>query len=323
MKEYKCDICNKVFKYKNDYTRHINKKNPCKIRTQNEPIKSQNEPSEKDTVFAKNEQLNMLDIDNNKNQCKYCNKLFSSNSHYNRHMNNNCKKRKEIEKEKENIFQRLLGELEEMRKMNDKIVKSNEEIKKANDEIKEKNRKLECELKKITNKKIKNINKTQNNIINNGNIISGNTFMLIGYGKEDMTKIDKNDIIRSLKGFNTPLKLTEAVHFNSKYPEYHNVYISNMKDKYAMIYEGKQWSLITKTELIDKLYDDKKSYIEDNFEEFCEKLTHSQRRAMDRWLNIDDEDPKVKAIKEDIKLLLYNKRDIPMQTKELNVITEN
>jgi hypothetical protein len=37
-----------------------------------------------------------------------------------------------------------------------------------------------------------------------------------------------------------------------------------MKDKYAMMYDGKQWTLTTKEDLITKIYEDKKSYIEEN-----------------------------------------------------------
>ena len=73
-------------------------------------------------------------------------------------------------------------------------------------------------------------NSTNNNKINNGTI--NNNIVLIGYGKEDLAKIDKKDILKSLKkGFYSTIQLTESVHFNPKYPEYHNVYISNIKDK--------------------------------------------------------------------------------------------
>lgn len=102
----------------------------------------------------------------------------------------------------------------------------------------------------------------------------------------------------------------------SKHKTYHNIYISNMKDKYAMMYDGTTWTLTTKTELIDKLYESKKAFIEGNFDDFCKLLPLSQQRALDRWLAIDDDDPKVTEIKEKIKLLLYNKRNIPIHTKD-------
>ncbi len=309
MKEYKCDICNKVFKYKNDYTRHQNRKNKCIPKVSLKVSYNIIKKDKNDTNNNNNISQIKMKEDKKDACCKYCGKVFTFKNNLYRHLSQTCKIKEKMAKEKEEIFNSL--------------IKKMEELEKSNKEIKEKNKKLEYELKKITNKKIKHINNTQNNMTNCSNVVSGNTFMLVGYGKEDMTKIDKNDIIKSLKGFHTPLKLTDTVHFNSKYPEYHNIYISNMKDKYAMIYDCNKWSLTTRTELIDKLYENNRSYVEDNLDEFCEKLTPSLQRSLKRWLDIDEEDPKVKAIKEDIKLLLYNKRDIPMQTKELNMIDEN
>jgi hypothetical protein len=37
-----------------------------------------------------------------------------------------------------------------------------------------------------------------------------------------------------------------------------------MKDKYAMMHDGTNWTLTTKEDLINKIYDDKKNYIEEN-----------------------------------------------------------
>jgi hypothetical protein len=171
--------------------------------------------------------------------------------------------------------------------------------------------------KKNYNKKLADDNEklrgNKKSIINNGTINNGtiNNIVLIGHDKEDLSKIDNKDILKCLKkGFYSTIYLTEAVHFNPKYPEYHNVYISNIKDKYAMMYDGKEWSLTRKTELIDRLYEDKKNYIKNNMEYFLETLSKSQIRALERWLNTDDEHDKIKEVKDKIKLLLYNKREV-------------
>jgi ankyrin repeat protein len=140
----------------------------------------------------------------------------------------------------------------------------------------------------------------------------------LSYGQEDMTKIDNDEILNALKkGYYSTLTLTEAVHFNPKYPEYQNVYISNIKDKYAMYYDGKNWTLTMKEELIEKIYEDKKSYIEENLDDFVNSLTDSRKNALDRWLNTDEEDDKIKEIKGKIRLLLYNKRELPIENYEI------
>lgn len=112
------------------------------------------------------------------------------------------------------------------------------------------------------------------------------------------------------------ITLTKAVHFNPKYPEYHNVYISNMRSQHAMMYDGEQWTLISKEELIGTIYDDKKTYIEDNLEEFVNSLSKSKKDALKRWLNTDDDNEKIKAVKKSIKLLLYNKNKMIIDTRK-------
>lgn len=223
--------------------------------------------------------------------CEYCDKSFTTTMSKNRHIKNSCKNKPDGDKEK--IYEQLLvmkNEIEQLKKENKK-------------------------LRKIQNNGIVAHNSTINSMTNHGTVNNINNILLIGYGKEDISKIDKNDLLKGIRsGFNSTLKLTDSIHFNPKFPEYHNVYISSMKNKYAMMYDGDDWTLVTKDELIDKLYDDKKNYIEENLDDFIESLSESQKKALERWMELDDDHIKVKQIKEKLKLLLYNKRDVPLKT---------
>lgn len=163
-----------------------------------------------------------------------------------------------------------------------------------------------------TNNTTNNTNNTNN--INNGVVVNIN---LVKYGAEDISRIDKNELVNILTyGFRSTLKLTESLHFNPKYPEYHNIYIANMKSKYAMVYNGESWDLVNKNQLIDTIYDDKRAYIEQNLDDFVNSLSKSRINALKRWLEIDDDNPKILEVKEEIKLLLYNKSDVPLKTKK-------
>jgi len=71
MVTYKCDKCNKIFKHKNDYRRHKNKKRPC-IK-QNHKINHKNHKN--DSLF----------------ECNLCTKMYSTISNLNRHMKYYCK----------------------------------------------------------------------------------------------------------------------------------------------------------------------------------------------------------------------------------------
>ena len=82
-----------------------------------------------------------------------------------------------------------------------------------------------------------------------------------------------------------------------------------------MMFDGKDWTLTTKEDLISKIYDDKKNYIEENMDEFIDSLTASRKNALDRWLATDDEDEKITQIKNEIKILLYNKRNVVLEKR--------
>ncbi len=62
----------------------------------------------------------------------------------------------------------------------------------------------------------------------------------------------------------------------------------------------------------------KRNYIEENLEDFLGSLTPSQKRALNRWLDTDEDDKKIKNIKEKIKLLLYNSRYLPIKSNDNN-----
>jgi hypothetical protein len=310
---YKCNNCGKVFNRKENFTYH-EKNNVCAKKT-----------------FC----------------CGYCPNKFTSKVGMYNHMRDVCKVKKLNDAKNEDILIRLVQMEEETKRLrsdNEKL-KSDERLAKLEEttkKLKEDNKKLKKENEKMkrvikTTDKPQNIkNNTINGNVNNGNINNGDvnngninngdvnngtvinaTITLVGYGNEDLSKLDKSEIFKALQtGYNSTVKLTEAVHFNPDFPEYHNIYISNMKDKYAMMHDGKQWTLTTKEDLISKIYDDKRSYIEENLEEFVQSLHPSRKRALARWLDTDDEDAKVKEIKENIKLLLYNSKNMVIENKE-------
>jgi hypothetical protein len=222
------------------------------------------------------------------NNCIYCNKTFKNKGNVSRHMANNCKILKKIQDEKEEIFNKLV-------------------------ELEKENNKLKNQLihKPINNTTINNNNKlTNNGIINN--------ITIVAYGKEDMDKINKNDILKAVsRGYKSAVHLTKTIHFNNKYPDYHNVYIPSMKESYAMTYDGNKWTLVQKNKLINDIYDDKKYFIEENLEDFTKSLSAYKINALKKWLQSDEDDHTcIKDIKKNIELVLYNERDKPMKIKK-------
>ena len=242
------------------------------------------------------------------NECKFCGKTFTTPTSMYRHMNHTCKIKKSEDLKRDAIYERLL-ELEEKTKEIDELKKKTQDVENENKKLKKKVDSLEKNTHNVTN--VTN-NNTQN--INNGIVAHIN---LIGYGKEDLSKIDKKEILKAMQfGYDSTIKLTETLHFNPKHPEYHNIYITNVKDKYAMIFDGKEWNLTMKEDLINKIYDDKKNYIEENLDDFLDSLSLSRKKALERWLMTDDDDDRINKVKNEIKLLLYNKRNLIMDKQD-------
>ena len=251
-----------------------------------------------------------------KYKCRYCPSKFASKNGMYIHMRETCKSKKQNNNEKDMILSRLVKLEEDNKSRNEKIQKLKKENKEIKTQIKKDRTSIINSNNEIKNNN-NNINININNAINNGTVIN-NTINLIAYGNEDMSKISDANMLKILQsGYQSTTKLTEAIHFNPNFPEYHNIYIPNMKDKYAMVYDGIQWVLITKVELIEKIYENKKDYIENNLDRFMASLTISRKNALRRWLDTDEEDIKIKNIKESIKLLLYNSKHFALKCRNM------
>ena len=246
--------------------------------------------------------------------CKYCNKGFTIKTNMYAHIRDACKEKQKEDNDREDILQKLVKEQEKYHEELEKLKEKNKILEKNQEVFKKEHKKIVKENKKL--KKIVKLTPISTNV-NNGNInngiINNNNLnvILVGYGKEDMSKINKNDMLKILQqGYDSTLHLTNRVHFNPDLPEYNNIYISNMKDKFAMMFDGKDWILTMKENLIQKIYDDKRSYIETNLDDFVNSLTKERQNALKRWLDTDEDHPRIKKIKDDITLMLYNKRKI-------------
>ena len=70
---------------------------------------------------------------------------------------------------------------------------------------------------------------------------------------------------------------------------------------------------------LHKIYNDKKNYIESNINNFVNSLSQSKKNALERWLKCDEDnenDEKIKRIKEQLKMILYNNRELVIKSKD-------
>jgi hypothetical protein len=100
-------------------------------------------------------------------------------------------------------------------------------------------------------------------------------------------------------------KLIEKVHFNPEKPENMNIYISNLKDKYMMVYEAGAWNIKNK-DMLNSIYHDKELMLEEWLDEEQHKH-HELKEKFERYINNKENDETLNMIKDEIKLMIYNK----------------
>ena len=127
---------------------------------------------------------------------------------------------------------------------------------------------------------------------------------LLAYRETDVSHLTDQDYKSCLKKINHCVKqMIEKIHFNPSKPENMNIYISNIKDKYIMVYDGSNWNLANKKDELDRLYEEKEMMLEEWLESNPEK---ELKEKFMKYLNNKENDECLNHIKEEIKLMLYN-----------------
>ena len=336
MVQYKCEYCGKNFIQKNDHTRHINRKRPCRPRpmnvlpdpegsssSQNSDLDQTSEPpSQNSTNYvsdlhqpspeaggpvpesseAKKEKTY---------SCNSCHKVFARSDSLKRHLNGTCKVLKQQELEKESIYQQLLSKFEAIEKKNQELEKRVHRMERVN------------RLKSVHGTTNNNTTNNTNNNITNNNVQVAQlnqqvNIKVLAFQKEDLSHIGNElypEILR--RGFSSVESLVKYVHFDKNKPENHNIYISNMRDQYAIVFDGQDWRLERRDDVLQKLIDDKSSILSSKFDELIETLDEPTIRKFRRVLDEIDADHVANKMKKELRLLLYNSRRIPEHTREL------
>jgi len=274
MNVYFCKSCNYKSSLMSHYNRHL-KTGKHHKNTENSTQIQQ--------LFSidstKTQQLLNIKCDKKYN-CKYCGKNFKHMQSMYRHIKYSCKKNKDED----------LNEL--VRLMNLQLEKKDEQIETLTKQIEKLMGKLQI----------------QNNFVNSNIIQNNNNIQLLAYKNTDISHLTKKDYINSIKKMNFCVKyLIEKVHFNPDKPENMNIYISNLKNKYIMIYDGQTWTAKDKKTEIENLFLDKEMLLEQWLEEECYP---ELKDKFVKYLNNKEHDETLNMIKDEIKLMMYNNKSM-------------
>jgi hypothetical protein len=221
--------------------------------------------------------------------CKYCDQKFVFKQSMYRHIKYSCKKNTDEDmKELARLFN-LQMKQQEMLESHGKMILG-----------------LAKKIEKLMGKlEISGSFNTTNNIQN---------IQLLPYRDTDTSHLTEKDYRECFNHRNHCVKhMIEKVHFNPSKPENMNIHISNMKDKYIMIYDGFQWNIADRKREIDYLYDEKEMMLEEWLESNPDKVL---RDKFMKYLNNKEDDECVNQIKEEIKMMLYNKQSVYKQLTE-------
>ena len=241
--EYTCVTCLKNFgNYKSHYTKHQNKKFPCKTKIILCTLINTNIPK-----FTHNSNINIKKENIANKQlyiCEFCNHNFTKNSSLFRHLDGNCKikKKNNIKTNTNKNSNNLEIKMNELIELNKQLVKQNDQIMKQNEEFKKeltetKNSKL-INQKNINNIKIDNINNINN--IKNDNII----IQINNYGSEKYEQMDNKLFLEPMIkeiGKQIFLKMIKNVYLNPELPENHNIVITDKNRQICKIYNNNRW----------------------------------------------------------------------------------
>ena len=221
-------------------------------------------------------------------KCEFCKRELSSYKSLWRHLKT-CKEKKKDDEDRENLLN-LVNML-------------NQQLKDQRDEFKQELNKRDKQIDELIKKAGVNIG-TQN--------IQQN-IKILAYKNTDLSHLTDQDYLQCLNRSNMVIpNLIKKIHFNPKKPENHNIYISNIRNKYIMVYDGNKWNLSNQNETIEDLIDTNEIVIEQKLEEWLEngKEYPEIMKKFNRYLEKKEKDDVINKIKNEIKLILYNNRKV-------------
>ena len=244
-------------------------------------------------------------------KCEICNKEFQNNFTLNRHKNrkNPCSINDKFINNDSLTCQACKKVFSSKRTLINHVRNSCKLISTFNPDI----------VNNIINNNTQNINQ---NILNNVNM---NQIKLIKFGEEDLSFI-KDDVYTKIlnAGFKSVPNLIEQIHFNPHNPDNQNIYISNMKNTFVLVYDGEKWEVKDRDDVIEELMYSKTDHLLEKFDDLVSELPDSAIKKFQRFIDKKDDDKVVEKIKKDIKMILYNNRQLPMNIrKEFDLLRIN
>jgi len=289
--EYTCDCCNYFTKKKYNYDKHILSNKHVLMESKSKVSLSKSKVSLSKSKVSPENPINVLDISDNKIiSCKYCGQQYKHKQSVTKHIKYSCTKNKTED----------LTEL--VRLLNLQLEYKDKQLEHKDKQLETQTKQIEKLIGKLE------INYSQtNNIINN--IVNVN---LLKYDDTDVSHLTDTDYIKCVNKITNCVKaMIEKIHFDPEKPENMNMYIPSLKEKYIMMYKDNKWILTSNKEL-ETVYGDKEYLIESWIDK---KKDDKIVQKYSKYLKIKDKENELKNIYDEIKLMMYNNKDVVKHIK--------
>jgi hypothetical protein len=305
---FKCNLCNKDYKSYQSLWNHNKKFHTIIHNDVKETSKEIKLPSN-----------NVNKLSNENLTCINCNRKFNNRQAKWAHFKKcNTLKKNIIEQENELLKEQLKKkdiETNEIIKQKDKDM---DIFKKQILDLINKN----CKIHPKTLTKINKQLNTTNNILNDNKVINNNN-IIIQFGREKLYEVfSKKEQIDVLNhGYLCLENLIEKAHFNSKYPQFKNILITNLQNNLAYKYNAttSNFDVVTKKELLEDIISERMYDIEEFFNNYKDDITPKIQTVIEAFINKMDNDNYSDNKKQNIKIILYNNREKVKRDMEIEV----
>jgi len=146
------------------------------------------------------------------------------------------------------------SQIEELKKMFERKFEEQQQ------KIKDQQKQID-ELSHVTDTS-KNITVNENSNNNNNNNTTNNVINIYNAGKEDLSRLSKEDIIKiCTSGTYYPLVAAEIIHCNEKYPEFQNFLISNLRSDIGKVLVNDKWVAKPQDEILSNMMNVDKKHV--------------------------------------------------------------
>lgn len=175
-----------------------------------------------------------------------------------------------------------------------------------------------CRTKIISNTINSVTNTNSNNTINNNNsLLNVNKVKVVKFGSENISYIS-DDIYKQIlsRGIRAIEEFIGHSHFDGNHPENHNLYISNIRDDYLMLYDGDKWTINRRDDSLEDIIYAKSDFLCKKFMELINTMDPKDVWKFKKYMEIMDDEETMTRIKKDLAIKLYNNRKLPMNIRK-------